>query len=1048
MDAFDQFHYGQLVHQGKPKGDARILAQTGGIDEKLINAALEMAVIPPLERTTGIAWGIIRLGRGQPLVLTRAEVGEAGQLTRQYVFIPSEVIRALAGNLVQFLPFVSEPLPVYQMLGDNLPKLKLAVAEPPTTEQQVDSLLNLMSYTKNQTRNIDPLLSAVVSGVPLIVFNAPHDAKKRLGFIQGMLALLPASTRHGVTFLLNDDGKAELKAQISFREEAPEDDGEATIYDWQSAKTTGKDVKTDYSRFITGQLRLDAELVIQQTEKLTRTAGWRFQAGDSLGEALDYASYRSKVDRSVENNLPVEIESVAKILKEDPTLNDETRLQYARHLMNFSLALEDMDHIAPVTPTIQSNPAFAREVYDQLRDAVGAGKGALIFELLVTWMNDPLSPQGPQWTQLLHQSALAELAELVEDKDTESLRDYLLDIQSLGRVATPLISKILRRIMLLLERDSQLSVQALILAIQHLSDNELRKWLQLRQFVAALPQDVKRLLGVMTRRDVPAPPGTMMKAMAHIPEDMRDQTLITFVKYAHLSRRYDVLDRAVWQQVVQLMVQSAMSEDDKSLMAEIAQAVSDGHLKRMKDPLPRLLLQVQLLGKRIDLLTSHLIVQARDFYGADRQLDYIRNIQVMFSKSRMNVEQAKDALKALENNGIRDIPLLAAMSGALEGTSWSPEMRPLADRFLNEVLENPGHVEVLAPQTMMNLLKYYARFPKTQAQLKTSLRLAASCAASQSGKLGLSSTNHAYKMLNSNNRTRPLALELVRQYVREADEKPARHLMNYYSDRLGENIREKLQMSYEFANMLGRMDFLTYAAAVRTTVELLQNTVETFENKQAIPDLMYLRRQAETFRNGTSIAQLYDLSRELRQVAHSIVILGEQHSRRSNNSDRFIQQVVEGSQDPKSMVDVFRAAGGNLLDKKVYPLRLKGEGNDRPFGTGSAYDRLTNITLASTVLQHATQARPSNRQMWPQAAIADELASLKNSLVEPSARDAARQLGRDWQRLADLIVYITDKSDTKVIENGNNLGNRLQRHEVQPSDPLQMYRFIYGYFAP
>ena len=115
--------------------------------------------------------------------------------------------------------------------------------------------------------------------------------------------------------MLNNTENSSLKGQIEFREDAPAPDG-VTLYDWHSGDISGETIENDYSKFIISQMRLDLELVTKETEQLTRTAGWRFSSGDNLAQALDYASYRMKIDQAIKTGLPVEAENAAKVLKE------------------------------------------------------------------------------------------------------------------------------------------------------------------------------------------------------------------------------------------------------------------------------------------------------------------------------------------------------------------------------------------------------------------------------------------------------------------------------------------------------------------------------------------------------------------------------------------------------------------------------------------------------------------------------------------------------------------------------------------------------------
>ena len=1044
MDALQILHYGQLVHHGEPKGDLRVLAKSAGVTDEMIELAQQHALIPAVKGKSGLSWGTVRTKRGMPQILTRAEEGDAGQKMYQFIFMPTEALRELAGNFTLLSSYLLEPLPVYEMLGDALPPIKLSDDTTPSTEQQVDVLLDLMTFTKNNTRNIQPLIASVVSGVQLIIKNAPPDANERLKFILGLLALLPSSTRFGISFLLHNTPDSDFTAQIMFVDGAVTESDDKTYFDWESGAITGKEVEDEYSKFITSQMRLDPELVIRETEKLTPTAGWRFSSGDTLAKALDYASHRAKLDTAIQNNLPVEAEAAATVLAEDPTLSEEMRLAYARHLMNFSLALDDLTHLDAVTATLHNHKDLENEVYQYMVRAREDGKGALIFETLVRWMDNPFSPQGKQWTQLMADSALAELNELIENGEAEFLGDYLDDVKKLGNNARPIMTRVIEKCLPYGDQYPEIASKLMLLSIQHLEDDKLQKLLTSPRFMKSLSKEVKRFFALLSQPEAQAPKGVLQQALATIDEAHRDETLLQFVKMAYKNRHIDLIDERVLDELVRVVTEKTLHVD-KTLMANIAQAINQHTLKRLQRPAPRMILQLLLASEAYAELAQSAMMQARDIYRAEGQKEYVVSIQETFAKTKLSAVEAHGALNTLEHHGIHDIPFLAAVCGALEGTGWDAEMTDFADRVLREMSESHRVLEVIPPQTAMALLQFQARQPDSH-RLRIASRLVGSANAYERGKVGLSATNRAFKILDSHERTKPVALEIVRQYVREAPDKPVQHMIKFYGEQLGQEVARQLQLSNEFSNMMGRMDWQTYAAALQVTVDLLQRTVDAFHNENTRPNLGIQRLMVEKLRRDTSAGEHQDIHRELRQLAHAIVTLGMRHKRRSSDNDRYIENIVQGKQDPASMVDVFRAGGGFLLDNVVHPMHTKEVNPEYPLGDARGEALIDNITIAANLLNQAANALQSSREMWTYQHIADEISSQTQAQFSDAPNDI-RQMGRNWQRLADLLVWMFKEGDTKIIEDNNSRGRKLDEHIVAAENPLELFRFVYGSFA-
>lgn len=1043
MDALHYFHYGQLVHHGEAKGEMRVLAKSSGISDEFIKLALETAKVPTLEASVGASWGMLRTKRGQALTFARAEKNDAGVLIYQFIEMPSDAVRELAGNLEILSQYLITPLPTYAMLSDALKPITLGEDVSLSIEQQVDNLLDLMSYARNNTRNIEPLVGAVVTGTPLIVINAPKDGAIRSGFIQGLLMLLPPSTRLGVTFLLHTTPETDLKAQIVFMQAAEESDSQV-IYDWETGKVSGKEITNDYSRFVTSQMRLDPEAVIRETLKLTKTAGWRFNNGDNLATALDYASHRSKVDQSLKNGMPVEVASVAKILAEDPTLSDEQRLMYSRHLINFSLALDDLQYVDSITATMHQHSELEDEVYKYMSQALDDGQGAIIFETLVRWQENPFSPTSSKWQQMLAKSALSELDEIIENQDIDVISDYLDDIERIGTQASSIIGRVIDRVLPFTDRDPSIPTKILLLAIRNLDDTKLQALMSSSRFVRPLPTDVKRMLALFSQRDRKAPPGTLFRAVQSIPENERTIALITFVKQAYNNQRIDLIDERVLSELVKSLNTNPMLFDAQLVMGMV-ESIQTNTLASMKRPAPRFLLQLLLITRSYDLLGIMITAQARDIYDSSDQVSLIQSIQETFSKTTLTAADAIEALEALAANDMGKISLTAAVLGALEGTSWSNELKPLADKAIRDVANSQRVLEILPSQSIYSLLQFCARQGDGK-RLRIAARLMGSCAAYDKSKVGLTSVNHAYKMLDSSKRTRPYAVEVVRQYVREAEEKPARHMIKFYGDRLGEDIAKKLKLSYEFSNLMARMDWLTYASSLQVTVELLQSVVEAYAKANARPTLGDTRLLVDQFRKNLSLGQQRNLSKDLRQLAHAIVVLGQRHDRRSSSNDKYNEAIVNGSSNPRSSLDVYRSVGGYLLDKTVHPLRIRNGDAQKPLGNFDSEDLLINITIASSVLDEAINSRPSSRDMWTHSALIDEIKSQASTLIGDYSNDL-RQMGRNWQRLADLIIYISKNSDAKIIESNSSKGRKLDQLESTPESVLELFRAIYGHFS-
>ena len=192
-----------------------------------------------------------------------------------------------------------------------------------------------------------------------------------------------------MTFATHTLPSTRVDAQIRFYTDDPPPSN-TLIYHWNEARIDGHIAEDEYARFIRSQLRLDTALVVEQTTELTAVAAWRIKRGDSLAEALKYASYRLKIDTAITNNQPVEAAEAAKILAEDPTINDTVRAAYVRHLLAFALVLDEIEHADKLAVVVRGQPDLESVILQQMSEALAAGKADRVYRTLARWLSNPM----------------------------------------------------------------------------------------------------------------------------------------------------------------------------------------------------------------------------------------------------------------------------------------------------------------------------------------------------------------------------------------------------------------------------------------------------------------------------------------------------------------------------------------------------------------------------------------------------------------------------------------------------------------------------------
>lgn len=1039
MFSLEHFYFGQLVHHGTPKGDARVLARTRGISDALISTAQELAKVAPHPKESRLGVSVIRGNREIPFLLVHSEKGIAGNVTTHFVILSSEVPRALVGNIGAYQAILPEHLPTFEMLGDAQP---IQFVPPPllSTAQQADVLLDLMTHVRNKTRTIEPLLSAIITGRTLIIENAPPDSQTRLSFAQGLMTLLPPSTRFSVTFALHAETNALPNTQITFVENTPKD-SKSTRYDWQTGKVT-QETENDYSRFIVSQLRLDAEMAISQAEMLTNTAGWRFKSGENLADALTYASQRSKIDTSILNNLPVEAKEVAQILSDDPTLDDTLRVAYAQHLIKFAIALEDVTYTEPVGVTCSKYPELAKVVYQQFTDAVQNGKASLIFQILAHWLQNPLSPQTPEWVELLQRSALLELRDIVQGRDAESLKYLLSDLQRMESAHTVnrIIPKVIELSIGLASEDAQLPSRILLLGMTYLDRATFQKVLAIPDLVRYLPREIKRFLASLSATEIPNAKGIILEASDQLGEEHRDEALMQFVEMAFNSQKVVLIDAPTLERMTQIAV-THLGGKYLTTILNVARHISDELIEKMPEPTPRYILQLFLASRRYDLLARAMVEQSKNIYGGERQIDYVRALQEMFAKTPLSIGELRKAVETLRELYIKDVPLICVMCGAIEASENAIELDDFAKEATHEMTTNPRYAQVIYHEAPLALIRYHL-VHKHHEDVKRLALILPQVASNKDDREGLLAIRESYKALVSEEKHRALAFELLRHYARIAPQRPAQRIVDYYSKELGNPYADKLQRAFEFSLFINSLPLEAYAHAVTLTADLLQNTHEAyFKDRPKVPELDAL---LENIRVRVDKIRQVKLAEELLRFLKIIFQLAKQAESRALSAET-ASALAKGTESPRTILEVFRSGGGHLLKGKMLQVKLKQNTHPSPFGNITPPEFYEQLVIANDVLRQPLTMFP-NKVTWSAKQIADELESFIGMSYNSDPQAIAIGLGNDWQRLAELIPLMVKDADSSLADENSKLGKLLDKQQQVPKNAVELMRYVYGYF--
>lgn len=1042
----EHFYFGQLVQGGRPTGQAQLLAASPGVNAKMAEYAVSRVNLPPLIMSPRGSWALVRgKSRHIPFLMVQSQQGNAGQQIEHYIIMPPDVLKSYNGNLSALKSLLQETLPTYETPDAELPLLEIEQGEPRTVEQQIDDILELMMVTNNSTAMIEPLLAAIVQGTQLVIQGAPPELDARVQFVEGLLALLPPSARFGVTFATHSAPTGELDVQIRFLGDGFPPD-KTTVFNWATTAVFGVTEQDDYSRFVISQLRLDAELVIQQNMLMTPIAGWRLNQDEKLAVALGYAAKRLRLDESLRNGQPVDKDEVARVLADDPTLTEPLKVLYAQHLIRFSLAMEDMQHAAPVAVLLRNNPELEQSVREQMDAALHEGQGWLIYDTLVDWMSNPLGPEGDLWIKLTHTAALSLLQDLVADQDYDEINRLLVEMQktspgvALGRIVPNMVQMLAP----LLQQDAHMVENLFLLALKHTDTRNFVALMNTEKFRQRLDPQIKRVWGyIVSEEHEQAHPDVLIRLVRSFPADLQPAVLLRFVEMAVMANHYDLVDTPIVRALARLAVSPDLPLYRERLLSIIRQMTDEVLLYQLEAPGPFCLLQIHLAVGDYHNLAEQMITQSSVLYPGDYQTDYVLMVDDLFSSVSLAPDEVPRALHAIREAGIKAVPFIVASVGCLHDQNGAPELDTIADRVVEQIHHEPRFLEVLPQQTIMKLLAYYSRRQNADGIAEASKLVP--LAAEYHGDAGVQMLAEAYKLMSGDERTQQLALHMLRVFVREAeDESFASKSISYFARQLGATTAQPLATSLLMRQFMDHQPLLDYIDSIQLCSNFLLLSSGLYTDSKNLPESRAIVDALNRLSGALSPEQRAQLARSTRALGMSIILLGKQYrSARPRDEKRYLDAVLKGETNPRAVVDIFRIMSGYFsrgrrLQTNITPVQQPLEG----------YTMLSleaTLTASERLLVAAQRVFPPNQPLKIRPdAIQGEMRSLIRS--EPVEADVLREFAIHLQQLADLIIMTEANGDAAAFDD-SNLARRIDSGKHQPRSVLEFLRLLHAYFS-
>ena len=1018
----------------------------------------------PVQRSDQMpsALGLFR-GESSEYLLVKAQQGVNGTPCIQFVMMPAAPLRTLAGNLRWLVDFARAPIPEAMPPRADLPRLVFRDPQPASEQTQIDDLLMLLTFCRNRVQTVGNLVAALVQRTGIGIVNAPLSITDRLSFVQGLLTLLPAPLRTGITFATNVLDPGRTNAQIKFLATETARPSQHLIFDWATGKLIGDAPDDIYTTFILSQFRLDPALVVEQTRALERTAAWRMSRKDDLPSALAWAARRASLDSALKNGLPGDPGMVAEVLHDDPSLSNETRLMYARYMLNVTLSLNEAERGDSLAENCIRYGYVADMIAQELLTAlIDTAHAEAVIALLTRWLtaNPNFDLGNARWPTLLSSAMLTHAQPIFDRDDGAAIRSllegYLLlsPTLRLDRAIAQLIGSSRKAAY----ADPQVMRALFLLAVTFLPANGLQRLLGDSQLTNRLPPPLWSVFaylknapdggsnlppGPATTSSEIAPVGLLARACTVYSAEQRAVILSRLVEWALLIHRYDLLDADTLKLLVELGVAPQTTRFDVTTQQVVQDLSRLNALRTLDSRSQQYLVALSLVRQRYENAAAQIEFYQNTLYPGRGATEFTLIAQNIFQETPLDVGQMNSALEALAAVDLRVLVRAHAYLGALIGHDWSPALSYPIQQLTLLLSTDASAIQTLGAPHVLHLIKLNAERHDVMNTLKLSVALTETTLVM--GDSGTAMAETLYETLNWGPEMSASALEMLRTFVRRAPLAQARTLTVRMGQRHGATMIRALDATFQLRQMLGSRDLNAYTERLAVIVPLLTDMAATYHESQTPPAMFKLRDTVQGMTGGgLSDDERQRLAQNLLRIAELILPLAKARTYNTPKQNA-TPLLLQNSLPPASGVDALRWIGGHFAAGDVFTPSLERPDQPRFFGMRSINVLLRETDTAVELLANLLTAFPENTSALDNQAFRSEVDSVWTLLAPATQRRTVDKLTENAQLLAELISIIGDKGSDRSLP-ATGYGRQLVSGRVQPRSVVDALCWVNGYF--
>ncbi|NDJ59836.1 MAG: hypothetical protein GYB67_01855 [Chloroflexi bacterium] len=896
---FKRIIYGPPTANDQTAGNLKVLAQS---DQDLTaqDAARwrGLTSVQPMSADTARASRAFGLfaGTAGAYILACAYLrnGDPNKPLYDYILVPRAELDSVAGNLQPLFELFGDP----GLNGDSTHLKHIAPPEPPRlaawtpAERRAQFETLLTTYAGGDITRVWRLLSAALHERGLMLYNYPAEAGARLALVEGLMSLLPASTRADLTFSTNRNERATTQSQIAFTDKHTST--RRWIVDWEAQTFPTEIPPSPYVERLQALWAGDIGALLAAINEMDVIAAQIDQA--ELDEKLAAVAERHMLDARVTADEDISDAELIKVLRAD-TLHGELKQLYAERLLQSALLTREPDAILTVAAAMDADPALDEALGQELTQALDHepdGVYAFVRARLAQGFSET-------WLARLHAAALASLQVAITDSDADTLISWLrlISREPANYGLSDTLYNGIRAAQERARQDPELARGLVTLAAKR-NKIALEDLLDDAALIAVLPDN----LGAALSDHTGEPSELLHKhgpeiflvalgraAQAQRPElftvDAVDQiwTLYTSGKVTNLPEEYDpenlveewLLTGAQWLSIPAL----------ETLLAAMLRDDYDDLFHR----LVRQLAEATDRGTYLAVIAAALASSGRDVSGS------LALVAQMIGAGDLNQQGAVNTYLAL-----------------LDRRDWASSALPMMEQLARVLQQHPAlEIETAAA---WKLLEVAAAQQEEFIARAAARRLSAALEQMEDEELLVAGVRQLFDRLAWSQTTKQNLLGWWRGFVRAQSLGRLQRLDKALGDL--DDLRTILQTVIAFRKMLGKRSLAEFAEDVSTAYTVLEALSESFDpqpRRTGSFDATTVRAEMDARTQDLSSDETKILANTLKELAQIIATMGDARSKKAGRllrGEDVDRQLTTGEQRPHSAVDALKWLSGYL----------------------------------------------------------------------------------------------------------------------------------------